>query len=66
VKTKKSQDLRGGGPKGEKTTENLGTKTNGNYPSNRRRGIQDTTPGSRTIYLLSGGGGQNFRNISTS
>jgi hypothetical protein len=43
IQTDKPHDLKGGGQE-KKTIENFGTRTCGNYSSNRRRGIQDTTP----------------------
>ncbi len=36
-------------PRGKKTIENLGRRTCGDYSSNIKRGIQDTTLGRQTI-----------------
>ncbi len=64
IQTDKPHDLKGGGQE-KKTIENFGTRTCGNYSSNRRRGIQDTTPRNITTNWVNGGGGQNYKDINT-
>jgi len=38
-----------GGSRRKRTINNLGTRIGGNYSNNKRRSIQDTTSGNRTI-----------------
>ncbi len=61
MQTKEPRDFRGRGPRGEWTTYSSRTRTNGDYSSNKGRGIKDIALGSITTYWVSGGRGQNYK-----